>query len=186
MNDLFDDSFEHGRPSGLTLQAWAAKELPILEDRLARLYIRLRRGAPDARIIVLGYPNLFWTDRGDRSATDCLLQFAIGRSETKFLLDLQHRLSDAMAEAASRARVEFVETATIFKGHEPCGGLAPRWIDFLPLRGRTPDPGAYHPNRNGQYILSRVVSCYLWQHPQAAQTYDPRALRGCVLNGTKG
>jgi hypothetical protein len=186
MNDLFDDSFEHGRPSGLTLEAWASKELPILEDQLTRLYARLRRGAPNARIIVLGYPNLFWTDRAAVSVSDCILQLAIGRSETRFLLDLQHRLSVAMAEAAARARVEFVETATIFSGHEPCGDLTPRWIDFLPLRGRKPDPGAYHPNRNGQYILSRVVSCYLSQHPESAQTYDARALSSCVLNGAKG
>ena len=61
-------------------------------------------------------------------------------------------------------------------------------MDFVPLKDLgaghpTLDPGALHPNRNGHYILSRIVSCYLYQNPRPTGDYDYGALKECARYG---
>jgi hypothetical protein len=188
LDDSFDDGFDDGRKSGLTLREWAQREMPHVVGRSSELLRRLRRDAPNARILVLGYPNLFWTSWGDVVAKDCIVQFVFGQKEVNPLLELQADFSESVAAAAVVVGAEFIWTAPIFEGHEPCGAITPRWMDFVPLQdlgsgNPRPDPGAMHPNRNGHYILSRIVSCYLARVPRPAPTYDGEALEECVRSG---
>lgn len=188
MNDTFDDSFDDGRESGQSLRDWAEHTLSSAARQTSKLLDRLRRDAPNARIIVLGYPNLFWTSWGDVTAKDCILQQVFGLQEVNPLLEVQHRFSSMIAEASLHAEADFIWTAPIFDGHEACGAITPRWMDFVPLRDLGAghpklDPGAMHPNRNGHYILSRVVSCYLAQNPRVTARYDAESLKACARYG---
>jgi hypothetical protein len=58
-------------------------------------------------------------------------------------------------------------------------------MDFVPLSGLGAghlvlDPGAMHPNRNGHYILARIVSCYLADNPRPVAEYDFDRLEKCA------
>jgi hypothetical protein len=185
LDDKFDDSKVDGRRSGLTLRSWARGRLPEVVDGVQALLRRLRADAPNARVLVLGYPNLFWTGWPDLQAHDCILQLVFGQGEVNPLLDMQYRFSEQVAAGARRSGAEFVWTAPVFNGHEPCAAITPRWMDFLPLSdlggGHPPvDPGAMHPNRNGHYILARIVSCYLAENPRPVATYDSDRLNACA------
>jgi hypothetical protein len=190
MDDKFDDSFDDGRKSELTLRVWADRKLVSVIAQTGDLLARVGRDAPNARIVVLGYPNLFWTSWPDTQAKDCILQQVFGLQEVNPLLHLQHRMSLGVAEAAARVGADFIWAAPIFEGHEPCGAITPRWLDFVPLRDLGAghpriDPGAMHPNRNGHYILSRAISCYLAQNPRPTASYDGKALKDCARYGTR-
>jgi len=191
MEDTFDDSFDDGDKSGLSLRDWAERKLREVVARTSELLRRVRRDAPNARILVLGYPNLFWTSWPDVQAKDCILQLVFGQQEVNPLLDLQYRFSSSVAQVASRADADFIWTAPIFDGHEPCAAITPRWMDFVPLgdlgAGHPKlDPGAMHPNRNGHYILSRVISCYLAENPRVTARYNATALKACARYGRHG
>jgi hypothetical protein len=102
-------------------------------------------------------------------------------------LGIQDQFSLATEAAAQREGLEFIWTAEVFDGHEPCGApFKTRWIDFLPLTGLATDhpavdSGVMHPNRNGHYIFSRIISCYLSQNPTRTTTYDGKALKKCAV-----
>jgi hypothetical protein len=188
MNDKFNDAFDDGLSSGLTLQDWAKAKLERLNWEMAALLHRLRAEAPNARILVLGYPNLFWTTMGDVLAEDCGFQFVFGLREVNYLLDLQYKFSVATEATAMREGVEFIWTKDVFIGHEPCGAITPRWMDFVPpsvpgAGHARLDPGAMHPNRNGHYILSRIVSCYLYLNPSRTGADDSEAVDDCAIRG---
>jgi lysophospholipase L1-like esterase len=174
----FDDSFDDGKKSGLSLGAWAPKKLAEVQTELTDLYREIRREAPNARVVVLSYPYLFptgWT--ADVQAQDCLglLMF-----ETSKLLDLQDQFNDVMYRAATSAGVELVWTGGIFSGHEACGGITPRWMKF-PHMDHGLDPGTFHPTRNGQTILARTVECYLYLRPSVRDAYPKsRAMGDCA------
>ena len=104
------------------------------------------------------------------------------------LLELQLQFSLITEELARQEDIEFIWTDSIFRGHEPCGVIVPRWMDFVPLSevggGHTRlDPGAMHPNRNGHYILSRIVACYLYYNGTRTRIYDHEAVKECARYG---
>jgi lysophospholipase L1-like esterase len=188
MNDTFDDRFDDGRASGHSLSEWLDRKLETVAQDLYDLIRRIRKRAPNARVLLIGYPNLFWTSWGDTQSEDCLLQSVFGQKEVNPLLDFQYRYSRVSEAIAQQTGAEFVWTADIFSGHEPCGAITPRWMDFVPLSSiggghLILDPGAMHPNRNGHYILSRIATCYLLQNPESTETYDGKALKECARYG---
>jgi hypothetical protein len=189
MDDEFDDQFDDGVKSGLTLREWAEQRLTELSLPVEKLFATLRREAPNARIIVLGYPNLFLTTLGGGVSvadSDCIVQaLFIGITESSGMLNMESAYNDMLERAAYAAGIDFISTAPTFLRHEPCGGGEPRWMDFIvPGGGESGrlDPGSMHPNRNGHYILARLISCFL-SIPLSAETYDPDRLKDCALYG---
>lgn len=184
-HDEFDDSFDDGEKSGLSLEEWAQRRLDRLATELAELYGGLRERSPDARIVVIEYPNLLWSSWGDMQSSDCAIEaFALSNQEANDLLRLQAEFNDVIEEAARRSEVEYLRTAEAFRGHEPCGAVTPRWLDYIVLGNRSffeLNPGTLHPNRNGHYILARMVSCYLAEHPEPSLAYDEAAVNDCAL-----
>ena len=187
MNDEFDDSFDDGQKSGLRLREWAERRLGELGEDMRTLFTRLRDGAPNSRILVLGYPNLLWSSWPDLLAKDCALDvLLLDGNEANEILEFQFRFDQLIDALSARTRVEFINTAPVFINHEPCGAVTPRWLDFIvpgDSRQNPLDPGTMHPNRNGHYVLSRVVACYLWQNPAPVDDYDGGDLKDCATHG---
>jgi GDSL-like Lipase/Acylhydrolase family len=161
--------------SGLSLEAWAKRKLSQLGPREETLFEQLRAEAPNARIIVLGYPNIFWTQFGGGTGEfdkDCVLDpLFLSDGEVNGLLDVESAFNGMEERMAHQAGIEFISTTSTFLGHEPCGRDTPRWMDYITLgggEGGLVDLGSMHPNRNGQYILARLISCYLSVAPDAA------------------
>lgn len=127
-------------------QAYARNTLPGLLDGV---YGEIRNRAPNARVVVLGYPHIY------ELAGGC----SVGLSETKRAAINQS--SDVLAEVISRRAgafgFTFVDARPAFDGHEICAAGA-RWINSITW----PIDESYHPNaagQNGGYYtaLSRVA-----------------------------
>jgi hypothetical protein len=101
------------------------------------VYGEIRNRAPNARVIVLGYPHIY------HLGGSC----SVGLSETKRAAINQS--SDVLAEVISgRAAAfgfTFVDGRSAFDGHEICAAGA-RWINSITW----PIDESYHPNAAGQ------------------------------------
>jgi lysophospholipase L1-like esterase len=118
-------------------------ELPPL---LARDYRRLKRAAPDATIVVVGYPRLF-PSKTDREG--CLW---LSEPERRTLNRLARLLDRTIADSAERAGLEYVSVLGSLRHHELCtqdSWIYPIGVQGGQLRG--------HPIRPGQRAIAAVV-----------------------------
>jgi lysophospholipase L1-like esterase len=113
-------------------RTFATNQLPALLDRT---YAAIRQRAPNARLVVLGYPRLF-----ELTAT-CGL-FGMSRSKRTLLNGGADLLAEVIATRARAAGGVFVDTRPIFAGHGICGSSP--WIT-----GITALSDAFHPNASG-------------------------------------
>jgi lysophospholipase L1-like esterase len=180
-----DDPYPEPPSSPLAL--WVHEQLVKLRANLVDLYTRLHQAAPNARIVVLGYPPLFPEDGPGESglrSTVCRLAFDLFSSpERELIRDAGVALNTTIASAAEEAGVDYVDVWPYFSGHEPCGSSG-EWVRFVDSlsRGAIRD-GSFHPLDIGQAMLARIVSCYLFLTPSPQATDTPErdyAMTGCV------
>lgn len=133
----------------------AQRQLRQLADDLPELYAQIRSGlSPDARVLVLGYPQLF----PDNPDGFCLDGGFINKRERRWLNEKADQLNDVIQVAASQvAGIEFVDVREAFRGHEICGD------EEAFLTGASPrNPGdSFHPNYKGHAAMAELVVAHL-------------------------
>jgi len=129
-----------------------AAMIDAVKPKLEAVYRAIGARAPHARILVLGYPQLFPATRAEQ-ACGALAAF---RGEQNMVRRLGVRLNDTIraavaAVARSGVRIEYVPATARFAGHEVCGRKG-AWMNGLVLSsaGFGIDPGSFHPNLLGQ------------------------------------
>ena len=160
------------------LAAWAASLFPTLSGELQTLYRRLRADAgPDARIVAVGYPQLF-PDRDTAGGTSCTaLLSRVTRPERELLRQLEATLDDDIYHAATAAGIEYVDPNGLWAGHEACGSKGQLIHAVPPSASGFVSRGAFHPTRQGQGLLAYTVACYLDQYPHALNPHLPQGGR---------
>jgi len=117
-----------------------------LPSRLATLYSSIRAKAPNARVVIVGYPRVF-------NGQDCNALTWFSPAEESRLNSTADLLNSRLATAASNARFSFANPTSAFVGHAVCG--SPEWLNGL----SNPVSESYHPNRTGHSSgYSPVVS----------------------------
>ncbi|MEU3097989.1 SGNH/GDSL hydrolase family protein [Streptomyces sp. NPDC006967] len=116
-----------------TARAFVGSTLP---GRLDGVYSAIRDRAPNAEVVVLGYPRFY------KLGTTC-----IGLSETKrkAINDAADLLDTTIAQRAQAYGFTFGDVRTTFAGHEICSGSS--WlhsVDWLNIGN------SYHPKAAGQ------------------------------------
>jgi lysophospholipase L1-like esterase len=116
-----------------TAKAYATNTLPALLDNV---YQTIKQKAPNARLVVLGYPR-FYTVPGS-----CW----VGLSDTKrsAINSGSDTLASVTAARASAAGATFVDVRPNFTGHNICSGDS--WLNSLTW----PVDESYHPTATGQ------------------------------------
>lgn len=116
-------------------QDFARSELP---GRLDGVYAEIRSRAPNARVVVLGYPHIYWLN-GECSA---------GLSETKRAAIDQSSdvLAEVVSDRAAAAGFDFVDARSAFSGHEICAPGDDWWLHSVTW----PIDESYHPTVAGQ------------------------------------
>ena len=115
-------------------QRYIAKTLP---GSLRTLYASIRAKAPNATVVVVGYPRIF-------NGTDCNLLTWFSGSEMTRLNQTANQLDSTIAAAAASAGFGFVNPVPAFVGHAVCDRT--EWINGL----SSPITESFHPNRSGQ------------------------------------
>lgn len=118
-----------------------------LPGRWATLLSDVKRRAPSARVVVVGYPRMF----GPRSC-NALTWFT--EAEKRRLNETADLLNAGLARAASNAGsdVRFANPVPAYAGHAVCDN--PEWLNGLSV----PVSESFHPNRLGHAGYATVVA----------------------------
>jgi lysophospholipase L1-like esterase len=111
-----------------------------LAPRLDTVYAAIETQAPDARVIVLGYPRMF-------SGVGCFGTFGISSTERAKANELADALDAVIAERAANYGFTYASATGPFTGHAVCS-FSP-WLNGLNLFATVE---SYHPNRNGNSL----------------------------------
>jgi len=122
--------------------AFIANQLPGL---LNGLYSEIRTRAPNAKVIVVGYPRLF-------NGEECNALARISPGEQTELNDTADRLSNATSSAASAHGFQYVDARGPFTSHAICDDV--EWVNGL----SNPVSESYHPNRSGHNGYTQLIS----------------------------
>jgi len=113
---------------------------------LDNIYATIRHDAPNARILVVGYPDLLPIN------APCLTA-GLGTDVVNWLNGVEKSLNDTIKTEAERNGAEYVDLSTAFAGHELCS--------FQPYVNLLVNPPFFetpvHPNEHGQGAMARAV-----------------------------
>src|SRR6476619_5001963 len=114
-------------------QRYIAKTLP---GSLRTLYASIRAKAPNATVVVVGYPRIF-------NGEDCNALTWFSPSDESLLNATADLLNSKLAAAAAAKGFGFANPKSRFVGHAV--GVSPEWLNGL----SNPISESYHPNRTG-------------------------------------
>jgi GDSL-like lipase/acylhydrolase family protein len=115
-----------------------------LGPRLDNLYADIDALAPNARVVVVGYPRLF-------NGQDCNAGTWFGAGEMTRLNQTADQLNAKIRNRADAAGFGFVDPTTAFVGHAVCSDA--EWVNGL----SSPTRESYHPNVRGQRAYADLV-----------------------------
>ncbi len=116
--------------------------------RMAAVLAAIAARAPQARIVVVGYPDLFPLSGG------CWPAVPITDGDIAYLRGIELQLNAMLAADAKAARATFVDTYTPTIGHDFCQPEKIRDVEGL-LPGSWALP--FHPNAQGQAAMAAAV-----------------------------
>ncbi|MFD6423041.1 SGNH/GDSL hydrolase family protein [Streptomyces sp. NPDC060198] len=139
---------KEGSPCRDTEAAAVDAAFAKLSPRLSSMLTDIRKRSPQARVIVVGYPNLFPAD-----GSVCGTSASLAKGDVTWLNQTTYRLNFMLELSARLQQAEFVSTTDLFQGHDMCEPAAERWINpLLPVNS-----GSAHPNTFGQRVMAREV-----------------------------
>jgi lysophospholipase L1-like esterase len=147
----------------MALEPVVQAHLQALAQRLPDLYLQVRQRAPTARVLVIGYPQIF-PDPARVTIEGCgMLNFrgiGIHSSQVAWLSEKTTQLDDVLQTAARAAGVQYVDTLTALAGHEVCTHTP--WVyGALPLVSNA----SFHPAAAGHKALASRVAAVLTTPP---------------------
>jgi lysophospholipase L1-like esterase len=119
-------------------EAFATSQLPAKLDATLQ---KIRADAPNARIVVLGYPRLY-----DLSKSGSCI--GLSTTDRTALNNGADALDSALATAAANNGDTFADVRAQFAGHEICDGSS-SWLNSVDIFAIS---SSYHPNANGQEL----------------------------------
>jgi lysophospholipase L1-like esterase len=125
-----------------------AAKIKAEAPKMAAVLTEITARAPQARIAVVGYPDLFPLSGG------CWPLVPITGGDISYLRGLEVKLNAMLAAAAKSARAAFVNTYTPTIGHDFCRPESVRDVEGL-IPGSLALP--FHPNARGQAAIGTAV-----------------------------
>lgn len=126
-----------------------AARIDRLGGRLDDVLDEVHRRAPDARVLLVGYPSVLPAE-----GPGCYPVVPYTPGDVEYLRGVLSHLNEEIADAAADGDATYVDTATPTRGHDVCAPPTERWIEGLvPTAPAAP----VHPNAAGSAALSRAV-----------------------------
>ena len=135
-----------GTPCADELRDGVDGTLDRTRDNLVEVVERVRERSPDARVLLVGYPQIV-----PQSGTCANLPLAAG--DYPFVRSVNKRLTRAVQRAAEDADADYVDVWTPSAGHDICG--AEPWINGRVTKLDT--ALAYHPLAVEQQAVAELV-----------------------------
>ncbi|WSL80875.1 SGNH/GDSL hydrolase family protein [Kitasatospora sp. NBC_01266] len=118
-----------------TAESYATNTLP---GQLSQLYAAISAAAPNARVVVMGYPELY------EVPGDCW--FGISDTSRTAIDGAADTLDNVISKAAANAGFTYADVRSAFGGHEICSD--DEWLHSTTL----PIDESYHPTADGQSL----------------------------------
>jgi hypothetical protein len=127
-----------------------AQSAATMTDSLAAAIGKVQQKAPNARIFVVGYLDVY-----PDPARSCEPDNPISDDDSTTIGNMGKVLNDAMRAAADRGHVPFIDAYAASKGHDICSGRNTRWVEGAVVE----NPGfTYHPNAAGMTEYTKLVT----------------------------
>lgn len=141
--------------------AEAAELLPELDKKLLATLKDIDSLAPDARIIVQGYPRLFPAEPKDSCPTGfprTWFSTAEQQDLNEFVTDLNRRIRAAAATVGA----DYIDIYDLFEEHDLCvDDDLKRWVNRLHKPFSKTTAESFHPTIAGQEaIAGKIIACY--------------------------
>ncbi|TFD23831.1 PxKF domain-containing protein [Cryobacterium lyxosi] len=124
--------------------------------RLESVYKEVRRRAPFARIVVLGYPR-FYVDGGAHNRFSDDYCGGVRITDQRWINSEIRRLNNAIRDKARGLGLQFVDIYDTPSGHELCGPSDQHFMNGIKL----PREESYHPNAFGHELIADDVAAAL-------------------------
>lgn len=131
-------------------------------DKLQTVYDEVRRRAPYARILVVGYPRFYVEGGAYDSPFGCS---GVRMSDQRWINEQIEVFDELIGASARSAGAEYVNVYDTPAGHELCSGNE----EFM--QGLRMPPEAYHPNVLGHTLLAQTIARTL-RSPRPGTTYS--------------
>ena len=131
------------------------QRLEDLRPELIDLYTRIREQAPNARVVIMGYPRLFNDPPGEE------LNNMLYREDQAWMNSKADELNAMLREACRDAGVEFIDPTAAFLGHGVGAPDGEQWINDLDWGGpglAVTDPSSFHPNAQGHAAMADLLA----------------------------
>jgi lysophospholipase L1-like esterase len=125
-----------------------AAKIKAEAPKMATVLTEIAAAAPQARIVLVGYPDLFPLSGG------CWPRVPITGGDIGYLRGLEIKLNAMLAATAKTAGATFVDTYTPTIGHDFCRPESVRDVEGL-IPGSLALP--FHPNARGQAAIATAV-----------------------------
>jgi lysophospholipase L1-like esterase len=119
-----------------------------LPGQLDALYTEIETRAPNAQVLVIGYPRLF-------NGEQCNFAARISPGEQTSLNSVADLLATKTAGIAANHGFDFVDPRTAFNTHRICDDV--EWLNGL----SNPVGESYHPNRLGHDAFTDLIADHL-------------------------
>lgn len=125
-------------------------DLRALEGKLDKVYRAVRAKAPNALVLVIGYPELVPRDHIDGCG-------AMDDTDAPYLHDAATKLNNVIdATVGLRPKFKFVGVVRAFLGHSACNKGATDWINGI-SPGLAGGDGSFHPNVLGNRAIAARI-----------------------------
>ena len=163
--------------SGSSGQNSLNRAITATAPKVAAVLQGIHERAPQARVVVLGYPSIVPND--GRSCSP-LVQFS--QDDLRYFDELLVKLNAVLAEQAVANDAEFADSYSTAIGHDVCTAPGQKWWE-----GPIPTSPAYpwHPNALGQQHLARVVLDVLARPLPAPLLTALSSVRPRIRSGSK-
>lgn len=128
---------------------------------LSSVYTQIRQLAPNAQIIVIGYPHVVTTGQLDQLRLDCSLLSPAIASWFAQMTDQMNTVIDTARSQVSNTT--FVNPVQAFNTHEACT-TGSEWINATIASSSSgsglsiPGSGSFHPDYDGQVAYRSLIS----------------------------
>ena len=132
--------------------------LPVLEQNLSRIVTEVRRRAPRARLVLVGYLPVL-------PETGSCAQLKLADDEIEWLRWVVLQLNEITKKVAAETATRFLDGLQLGRGHDACA--AEPWTNAFTIRepGVALQPAPFHPNAAGMTAVATQLDLMLDQLP---------------------
>jgi lysophospholipase L1-like esterase len=144
--------FDVGAPCRDSIGAVHLANAAAIESKIAAVVRGIRARSPQAKILVIGYPDLL------PQSGRCYPTLPLTSGDIAFLEQLTRRLNTSVQSAAEGNGATYVDTYAQSIGHDACKSASVRWIEpVIPAFSSDTTIVPLHPNAAGMTATAGVV-----------------------------